>query len=99
PPPCSSYAVSIRQTSAFTGINITDTYNNRLQPLEFKASSTGGSAIDITYSFVDPTTLKNAGHVFSITNNLNSSRTQSFSYDQVNRILSAGTSATTGTYC
>ena len=98
-PQGSLYAFSIGQTSTFTGLNITDTYNNRLQPLEFKGSSTGGNAIDITYSFVDSTTLKNAGHVLSITNNLNSSRTQSFSYDQVNRILSAGTSATTGTYC
>ena len=41
----------------------------------------------------------NAGHVYGITNNLNSSRSQTFTYDQVNRILSAGTTATTGAYC
>jgi RHS repeat-associated protein len=93
------YAVSIGQTASFAGLDITNSYSYRLQPNEFKASSVGGNAIDITYSFVDPATLKNAGHVYSITNNLNSSRTQSFTYDQVNRILSAGTSATTGTYC
>ncbi|MGB2627535.1 MAG: hypothetical protein WAK20_12170 [Candidatus Acidiferrum sp.] len=93
------YAFSLGQTSSFTGINVTDTYNTRLQPLEFKASSTGGNAMDISYNFVDPVSQRNAGHVYSIANNLNSSRTQSFTYDQVNRILSAGTSATTGTYC
>jgi RHS repeat-associated protein len=68
-------------------------------PLEFKASSSAGNAIDITYNYVDPVKGGNAGHVFSITNNLNASRTQSFTYDQLNRITSAGTSATTGTYC
>ncbi len=98
-PQGSFYALSIGQTSSFTGLNLSHSYNNRLQPLEFKASSTGGSAMDITYSFVDPVSGKNAGHVSSISNNLNSSRSQSFTYDQVNRILSAGTLATTGSYC
>ncbi len=93
------YALSIGQSASFTGLNLTHSYNNRLQPLQFKASSTGGNSIDITYSFVDPTTSKNAGHVYSITNNLNSSRTQNFTYDQLNRIKTAGTSATTGPYC
>jgi len=93
------YALSIGQTSSFTGLNLTHSYNSRLQPNEFKASSTGGNAIDITYGFVDPVTSHNAGHVYSITNNLNSSRTQNFTYDQLNRIKTAGTSATTGQYC
>ena len=62
-------------------------------------SLTAGTAIDLTYSFVDTATLRNAGHVYGITNNLNSSRTQSFTYDQLNRIYTAKTTATTGTYC
>lgn len=99
-PQGSIYAVSLGQTSTFTGLNITNSYTSRLQPQEFKASSTGGSAIDLTYSFLDPlNNNKNSGHVFSITNNLNTARTQSFTYDQVNRITSAGTFATTGPYC
>ncbi len=94
------YALSIGQSSTLTnGLNVTHIYNNRLQPLEFKASSAGGNAIDITYSLVDPSTSKNAGHVYSITNNLNSSQTENFTYDQLNRIKTAGTSATTGPYC
>ncbi|MGA8762461.1 MAG: RHS repeat-associated core domain-containing protein, partial [Candidatus Sulfotelmatobacter sp.] len=73
------------------------------------ASGTGGtltdetspadSAIDIIYSFVDPVSLKNAGHVYGITNNLNPSRSQAFTYDQLNRISTAKTTSTTGTYC
>ena len=93
------YGISFGPTSTFTGFNITNTYNNRLMPLEFKASSTAGNAIDITYNYVDPVKGGNAGHVFSVTNNLNVSRSQSFTYDQVNRITSAGTNATTGAYC
>ncbi len=68
-PQGSFYALSIGQSSSFTGLNLTHSYNSRLQPNEFKASSSGGNAIDITYGFVDPSTSKNAGHVYSITNN------------------------------
>jgi RHS repeat-associated protein len=93
------YALSIGQSPSFTGLNLTHLYNARLQSLEFQASSTGGNAIDISYSFVDPVSLGNAGHVFSTINNLNPSRTQTFTYDSLNRITSAGTAATSGAYC
>src|SRR5207248_4826325 len=97
------YALSIGQSTAFTnGLNLTHIYNSRLQPQEFKASSSGGNAIDITYNFVDPSTSKNAGHVYGITNNLDTARSQNFSYDQLNRITSAlttSTYATTPTNC
>ena len=98
-PQGTEYSAAIGKTSTFNGINLSETYNNRLQPLEVTASSSAGNAFDITYSFVDPSTSKNAGHVYGITNNLNSSRTQAFTYDQVNRIVTAGTTATSGTYC
>lgn len=98
-PQGSIYAMSLGQTTSFNGFNISETFNQRLQPSEIKASSSARTAIDITYNFVDPATSKNAGHVYGITNNLNSSRSQTFTYDQLNRITSAGTSATTGTYC
>jgi YD repeat-containing protein len=91
------YALSIGETTSFTGLNLTHIYNSRLQPLEFKASSTGGNAIDITYNFVDPATNKNAGHVYGITNNLDSTRSQTSSYDQLNRITSAQTTSTFST--
>jgi YD repeat-containing protein len=92
-------SMTIGQASAFAGLNFTSTYNNRLQPGEIKATSTGGNAIDITYSFVDPATQGNAGHVMSISNNLNSNRSQVFAYDPLNRLISAGTTATSGNYC
>ncbi len=98
-PQGSVYSMSIGQSSSFTGFNTLETFNSRLQPNEIKGSSSAGNAIDITYNFVDPVSGGNAGHVYGITNNLNSSRSQAFTYDQVNRILSAGTTATTGSYC
>ncbi len=91
------YALSIGQSTGFTGLNLTHTYNNRLQPNEFKASSSGGNAIDITYGFVDPVTSHNAGHVYSVTNNLDTTRSQNFTYDSLNRITSALTASTHAT--
>ena len=91
------YALSIGQSSSFTGLNLTHTYNSRLQPNEFKASSSGGNAMDITYGFVDPVTLHNAGHVYAITNNLDGTRSQTFTYDQLNRITGALTTSTYST--
>jgi YD repeat-containing protein len=96
-PQGSLYAFSIGQTSTFTGINTINSYNSRLQPLEFKASSTGGSAMDVTYNYIDSVSQKNAGHVYSITNNLDSSRTQTFGYDQLNRLTTAQTASTYST--
>ena len=55
--------------------------------------------LGITYNFVDSVSGHNAGHVYGITNNLNSSRSQTFTYDQLNRIYTAKTAATTGSYC
>jgi RHS repeat-associated protein len=91
------YALSIGQTSMFTGLNLTHIYNSRLQPQEFKASSTGGNAIDVSYNFVDPVSGKNDGAVYGISNNLDTTRSQTFSYDQLNRITAAQTNSTYST--
>ena len=96
-PQGSIYSMNIGKTSTFTGLNFSETFNNRLQPNELKATSTGGSAMDITYNFVDPVSAKNAGHVYGITNNLDTTRSQSFTYDQLYRIVSAQTSSTFAT--
>ena len=79
------------------GLVLTNTYNNRLQPNELKASSTGGNAFDISYNFVDPASQGNAGHVYGITNNIDGTRSQVFTYDPLNRIASAQTTSTHAT--
>jgi RHS repeat-associated protein len=101
-PQGTEFSAAIGKTSTFNGINLSETYNSRLQPLEIKASSTGGNAFDITYSFVDPASGGNAGHVNSITNILDTTRSQTFGYDQLNRItgaLTASTYATSPAHC
>ncbi len=101
-PQGTQYSAAIGKTSSFNGINFSETYNSRLQPLEIQAGPSSGNVIDLTYSFVDPTTSKNAGHVNSITNNLDGTRSQTFTYDQLNRItgaLTASTYATSPAHC
>ena len=102
-PQGSVYSISLGQVSSgFTGLNINETFNTRLQPNEIKVSSTGGNALDLSYNYTDPVTLKNAGHVYGTINNLDSSRSQTFTYDQLNRItgaLTTSTHATSPTHC
>jgi RHS repeat-associated protein len=98
-PQGSVYNMSIGQSTSFTGFNLSETFNNRLQPLEIKASSTAGTAMDLTYSFNQGSTGPNAGHVGTITNNLDNTRGQGFSYDQVNRVSEGGTVVDTGVHC
>jgi len=101
-PQGTEYSAATGKTTTFNGVNLSETYNTRLQPLEIKASSSAGNAFDITYSFVDPASGGNAGHVNSITNNLASGRSQNFAYDSLNRIKAASTTSTYATgsaYC
>lgn len=97
-PQGSIYSMSVGKAGSFTGLNVSESFNNRLQPKEISASSTAGSVLDIQYNFADPNG-RNAGHLYGITNVLNSSRSQSFAYDQLNRLSSAGTTTTSGSYC
>ena len=53
-----------------------------------------GSLSDLAYTFTDPATGHNNGNVYSIADQLNSSRTQNFGYDYLNRLTSAQTSGT-----
>ena len=91
-------ALTLGQAGSFAGIILSDSYNTRLQPNEFKASSSAGTAMDLTYSFVDSSNHNN-GNAMGITNNRDTTRSQSFSYDSLNRIATAKTSSTSGSNC
>jgi len=92
-------ALTLGPTSSFTGLDMSNSYNNRLQPSEMKASSTAGTAFDLTYCFKTwasgacQTTGGDNGNVNGITNNLYSNRTQSFTYDPLNRVSTAASSS------
>jgi RHS repeat-associated protein len=64
-------------------------YNSRLQPTEIWAgASAAGALFDKQYSY--GTAGSNNGNIYTITNVKDSTRTQSFTYDSLNRLLTAG---------
>jgi RHS repeat-associated protein len=81
------------QSGTFGGITYSATYNNRLSPYTASATSSGGNALNLTFAYFAN------GNVETITNNLNSNRTESLTYDNLNRISTAHSQATSGSYC
>jgi RHS repeat-associated protein len=90
-----------------TTLTYTFWYNNRLQPCRITVRSSGtapgsctaattGNVLDFTYNY--NWSIADNGNAASITNNINNARSQSFTYDELNRVLTAKTQATTGTY-
>ena len=65
-------------------------YNNRLQPIEiWTGAGQGASALfDKQYSY--GTSGSNNGNIFTITNVKDNTRTQTFTYDPLNRLVTAG---------
>ncbi|HEY1527869.1 MAG TPA: RHS repeat-associated core domain-containing protein [Candidatus Angelobacter sp.] len=65
-------------------------YNNRLQPVEIWVGSAQGAPalFDKEYSY--GTARTNNGNIFTITNVKDSTRTQTFAYDPLNRLITAG---------
>ena len=67
--------------------------NNRLQPTEIWAGSAQGSGalFDKQYSYNPPSASQvNNGNIYTVTNVKDSTRTQTFTYDPLNRLISAG---------
>jgi RHS repeat-associated protein len=94
-----------------SNLTLTHIYNDRLQPCWMYATTGSalptadlcntadpgpGNILDLQYGF-NPGT--DNGNVVSIGNNRDTTRSQTFSYDQVNRMVSGQTSATTGSNC
>ena len=83
-------------------------YNKRLQPCRISVKNSGtspsqcsdtaniGNILDFTYDY--NLGAADNGLVKQIANNRNTARTQNFTYDSLNRILTATTQATSGTY-
>ncbi|HXM97175.1 MAG TPA: RHS repeat-associated core domain-containing protein [Candidatus Dormibacteraeota bacterium] len=104
------YAPTGSLSSVTNGANIISTYfyNNRLQPCRISVKSSGsspstcadaasGNILDFTYNFSLGTA--DNGNITSITNNRDTNRSQSFTYDFLNRIATAKTSSTSGSTC
>ena len=98
-------------SSLKTGPNFSSTfyYNSRLQPCRAFVStgttnpsncgdtSSIGNILDFNYSFA--LNSGDNGNLVSISNNRDSTRNQSFTYDVLNRVATAQTASTSGTKC
>ena len=88
--------LTVGQSGSYN-IGVSQTFNSRLQPVNFNITTPGGSVMNLTYNF-DLGTSDN-GNVMSATNNRDNTRNQTFTYDSLNRLASSLTAATSGANC
>lgn len=86
------------KTGSFAGITRARTYNNRLQSTRITDSSPNGTIKDLSYSFDLGSGVDN-GYVSSVTDNAVQGRSQTYTYDYMNRLATAKTQATSGSDC
>ena len=82
-------------TPSYAGTSLSNTYNNRLQPVLISATTpSNASILKLTYNFNlgNGTTGSDNGNVIQIANGKDGNRTQNFLYDPLNRIWQAYTS-------
>jgi RHS repeat-associated protein len=102
-------AIAIYSAGALS--NYTTIYNNRLQPCWSYANTgssslpvntactgtaTAATVLDLKYNFHLGT---DNGNIYSVTNDRDTTRSQTFTYDQVNRIVTAQSNTTCGSNC
>lgn len=79
------------ESAGWISITRTNTFNSRLQVTRLQASSPLPlNMLDLSYSY-DQGSGKNNGSVVQITNNRDTARSIAFTYDQLNRVLTAQT--------
>jgi RHS repeat-associated protein len=81
--------------SGSTGDTVNYSYDVRFRPSETKAASQSSAQtlLDLSFSYFPNSNLQ------GVTNNLDNTRTVSYSYDNLNRISSGSSQATSGTNC
>jgi RHS repeat-associated protein len=89
-------SANIGPTGGSTWLKAAMTYNDRLQPNEIQYLNQAGNLMLLQYSFVDASSHNN-GNVMAITNLVDDTRSQQFTYDQLNRLLTADTTSTYST--
>ena len=94
-------------SGGFGGITESRGYNNRQEVTSIQAGSANGTALNLapcftSFSFSNGCSASatgNNGSVTGITNTVDTNETQSYAYDNLNRISSAATQATAGNDC
>jgi RHS repeat-associated protein len=82
-------------SGGFAGITESYTYNNRLELTAIQATSSAGTPLNLAYSYVTG----NNGNIATQTNNVSSGRTQRYTYDSLNRLLTAQAQSASGGDC
>jgi RHS repeat-associated protein len=89
--------------AVFTGLTETRTYNNRLQLTGITASSTAGTGLNLGFGYTSTTQNNyhpnNNGEILTVTNNVDTGRTENNSFDDLGRIISSLSQATSGADC
>ncbi len=85
-------------SGSFAGITVTDAYNNRLELVDESVITPTQTIKWLTHGY-DLGAGNNNGTIASITNHLDTGRSQTFTYDELNRIQTAQSQATSGTTC
>lgn len=94
PPGALSGMITGQISGGFGGVTESHNYNNSLEYTTTKAQPpTGPAALDLTLNYNLPG--GDNGTVTTVTNNADNGRTQTLTYDSLNRILSAQSSNTT----
>jgi len=81
-------------SGGFSGVNEQRQYDNRMDLSSLTATSTAGTAVNLGYNYASP--VGSNGTITSITDNANTNYSESFTYDNLNRILSGKTQGTSG---
>jgi RHS repeat-associated protein len=95
PPGGLANAIYGKVSGGFAGITESYSYNSRIEITGIEATSSAGTPLNLSYSFVSG----NNGNIAAQTNNVTSGRTQNYTYDTLNRLLTAETTATSTGDC
>lgn len=90
-------AVHGQVSGGFNGITETWNYNDDLEATSVNASSTAGTALNLTYNYTLPA--GNDGTVAGINNGKDANRNEAMTYDPLMRLLSAQTAGSSGQDC
>jgi len=105
-PPGELTSMTMGMTASFAGIQTSNAYDNRLQPILLSAASPSGTVFSLCFDYhlgvavntapcsFPASPLGDNGNVYQIVNNRDSTRTETVTYDSLNRIASGYSSGT-----
>lgn len=78
--------LTVGSATGFAGYAVSNTYNSRLQPITLSVQAPVPTGTIFSRTYTSGPTLQNNGNISEITNGVDDTRSQAFTYDQLNRI-------------